>query len=137
MSMNDCIIPNRKTTTHGYVMGRLDGRYQGMHRIAWQILNGTIPNGMMIDHTCHNDSDCNDGESCKHRACVNPSHLRMVTHLENVRAGKRSLAKQSHCKNGHEVNEDTLGVRPSGMRYCKPCRLEHNKRSVMKSRAVN
>lgn len=41
------------------------------HRLSWEMANGPIPEGMFIDHTCHN------------RACVKPEHLRPVTHKQN------------------------------------------------------
>lgn len=41
------------------------------HRISQEMVSGPIPPGMDIDHTCHN------------RACVNPAHLRVVSHKQN------------------------------------------------------
>ncbi len=37
------------------------------HRLAWTILRGAIPDGMVIDHICHN------------RKCIQPAHLRVTT----------------------------------------------------------
>lgn len=44
----------------------------GAHRFAFEIANGAIPDGMEIDHTCHN------------RSCVNPAHLRLATTKQNA-----------------------------------------------------
>lgn len=60
--------------------------YQGQrsaHRYAWERVNGPIPDGMYIDHMCHN------------RACVNVNHLRVVTHAQNMQnhAGARVDSK--------------------------------------------
>jgi hypothetical protein len=41
------------------------------HRISWELHNSQIPEGMEIDHICHN------------RGCVNPSHLRLASRAEN------------------------------------------------------
>lgn len=134
MSMTDCIIPNRKTDTNGYAMMPFEGRYQGMHRVTWKILNGPVPAGMVIDHTCHNEDDeCKGGKSCKHRKCVNPAHLRAVTHLENVQAGQRPLANNSNCINGHLVSEN-LAYRPNGVAYCQSCRKESNLASMARQK---
>jgi len=43
-----------------------------VHRIAWELTNGPIPDGKYLDHKCHNTS------------CVNPQHLRPVTAKENA-----------------------------------------------------
>jgi len=42
------------------------------HRISWEMANGRIPENIQIDHICHNPS------------CVNPDHLRLATHSENM-----------------------------------------------------
>lgn len=41
------------------------------HRVAWEWLVGPIPEGLFIDHMCHN------------KACVNPDHLQVVTYKLN------------------------------------------------------
>ena len=41
------------------------------HRVSWAAANGEIPPGIEIDHICHN------------HPCVNPAHLRPVTHKQN------------------------------------------------------
>lgn len=42
------------------------------HRVAWELANGEIPTGKVIDHLCRN------------RACVNPDHLQLVSQKENT-----------------------------------------------------
>ena len=54
-------------------------RVVGAHRVAYTLLVGPIPPGLTIDHLCWNV------------ACVNPSHMELVTNSENVR---RSWANQ-------------------------------------------
>ena len=47
------------------------------YRYAYALENGPIPEGMVIDHKCHNPS------------CVRPTHLRLATQKQNMehRAG--------------------------------------------------
>lgn len=43
------------------------------HRVAYKLLVGPIPEGLVLDHLCEN------------RGCVNPAHLEPVTNRENLR----------------------------------------------------
>lgn len=43
------------------------------HRVAYELINGEIPSGLVIDHLCRT------------RHCINPDHLEAVTQKENVR----------------------------------------------------
>lgn len=51
-----------------------------MHRWYYEQTKGPIPEGLCIDHLCHQ------------RDCVNPDHMEPVTHAENCR--RRSRAKR-------------------------------------------
>lgn len=58
------------------------------HRFSWLLTGQAIPEGTELDHLCHSrDLNCNDGNRCVHRRCVNPDHLEPVSHHENVMRG--------------------------------------------------
>lgn len=67
----DCWLWTASTGSHGYGHISVDGQMRTAHRIAWELTNGPIPDGMDLDHRCGN------------RACVNPAHLRVVTRSQN------------------------------------------------------
>lgn len=55
------------------------------YRYAYELLVGPIPDGMWIDHKCHNPQ------------CVNPDHLRPVTPKQN---GENLPGARSNSKSG-------------------------------------
>lgn len=82
------------------------------HRILYLVLVGAIPEGLELDHLC------------RVRSCVNPDHLEVVTHRENLLRGNgipaRNAAKVA-CLNGHPY---VTRVRPNGriFRECPECK---------------
>jgi HNH endonuclease len=84
--------------TTGYGVIKRGSRGLQAHRAAWEIFIGTIPDGMLILHSCDN------------QRCVNVAHLRVGTHLDNMRdmverGRARKISWGTHCKRGHEFDE--------------------------------
>lgn len=67
-----CWLWTAGKNNRGYGSIRVAGKPCGAHRFAYELLVGPIPEGLYIDHICHN------------RACVNPAHLRSVTQKQNL-----------------------------------------------------
>jgi hypothetical protein len=107
---------------NGYSMFGLNGRPVYGHRWAYEHFVGEIPDGLVIDHTCHTRA-CAGGTSCPHRRCVNPAHLEAVTQKVNIARGQtaQSHATKTHCIRGHELTESNIYL--SGRkRQCRTCR---------------
>lgn len=103
------------------------------HRAAYELMVRPIPDGLRIDHLCHNaDESCPGGVTCRHRRCVNPAHLDAVTQRENLLRSKltgphRNAAK-THCPRGHEYTPENTYSRTTTKGYrrreCRTCRTD-------------
>lgn len=110
-----------------------------VHSVVYRTQVGPVPDGLVIDHVCHNvDFSCAGGDTCIHRRCANPAHLEAVTSLVNIQRGRvrgsssRPRPPRTHCLAGHELSEaNTLVyVRPNGRveRTCRICNLGRARR---------
>ena len=65
---------------NGYGAFNYKGTGYNAHRLVYETLVGTIPQGLVLDHICSNP------------ACVNPRHLQIVTQTENLMLSARRRA---------------------------------------------
>lgn len=110
----------------GYVRFRTeDGTKASIHRWAYELMVGPIPEGLTIDHLCRNTN------------CANPDHLEPVTDLENIARGTQGKYQRdkTHCRNGHEFSPENTYVNPEGHRACIECRRAVGRINDAKRRA--
>jgi hypothetical protein len=92
---------------------------RGAHRWLWEQINGPASSKLHIDHLC------------RVRRCVNPDHLELVTHSENIRRGAhpRYNSLKTHCPQGHPYDEANTYWNVKGTsRSCRTCERERNRR---------
>jgi hypothetical protein len=97
------------------------------HRAAWEDERGPIPDGLELDHLCHDPAVCKLGAACPHRRCINLDHLEPVTHLENIRRSGVTGLKVTHCPAGHAYAQHGV-INAEGRRVCVPCEHEAARR---------
>jgi hypothetical protein len=108
---NDCWRWTGEKSQTGYGRHVISRRGYYAHRVAWELQNGPVPRGLVLDHLCGNT------------LCVNARHLEPVTQRENVLRGRSPVAKHAtatHCAQGHEYTTENTRVR-RGRRECRVC----------------
>lgn len=110
------------------------------HRAVYELIVGPVPPGFFLDHLCHsNDRECPGGQTCRHRRCVNPSHLEVTTaaaNKERGRSGPALNAKKTHCPQGHPYSGSNLIITSNGQRKCRVCVYAANRASAARRRAT-
>lgn len=125
---NGCWEWRGPRSARGYgSLNTADGRLYA-HRVAYELHNGPIPDGLVVRHKCDNPP------------CVNPNHLEIGTQLDNIqdsveRGRNRNLRMGSLCTSGRHLIEslDDLYVSPSsGRKRCRHCQAEWRARRAQK-----
>lgn len=68
---NGCWVHTNERTAKGYARLDIGDKHYRAHRIAWELLHGPIPEGMVVCHHCDNPP------------CVRPDHLWLGTVQDN------------------------------------------------------
>jgi hypothetical protein len=129
---NGCLIWTGARNTMGYSIFQLSVKrtvYAHIH--AWERVHGPVPDGLTVDHHCHTiDPTCMGGATCPHRACVEPTHLRVISRGANTLAGNTitgNNARKTHCLRGHSFDPSNT-YWSKGHRSCRACHLNRAKK---------
>jgi hypothetical protein len=116
----DCWLWTGSTVgTWGYGQVSIGRRRIPVHRYAYELLVGPIPDGLVIDHLCR----------VPH--CVNPAHLEPVTEQVNILRGTGITAvnaTKTACIHGHLFTAENTYIW-HGKRICRACVTERDRRS--------
>ncbi len=101
--MNDCIEWQKSKDSDGYGHLWVDRKLKKAHRVAWEEANGPIPDGLCVCHRCNNKS------------CVNPEHLYLATHAQNIQdAYSDGLISRPEGEQHHKTTltaDDVIAIR--------------------------
>ena len=109
-----CLVSHYSLASNGYAqVGWHEGGKRRMttcHVAIWIHFNGPVPDDMTVDHRCHNKS------------CVNITHYRLLTNLENARRQNGRDWPLGFCANGHDDGTSWYQPKTGGKGYCRECR---------------
>lgn len=89
-----CLEWTRSKNDRGYGKIRARGRLMYAHRLSYELAIGPVPTELMVLHRCDN------------RCCINPDHLFLGTHQENMDdrdAKARQCRGEAHGR--HKITE--------------------------------
>lgn len=113
-----CLNRTSGLTPYGYSRFRTAGVELYAHRIAYTLIHGAIPAGMVIDHLCRN------------RACVEPAHLEAVSQQENVHRGDLLFGV---CARGHSISGANAKYVAGKTPRCKQCHRDYSREWARKN----
>lgn len=115
-ALGPCLICTYSVGSHGYTQAWDGVTVVLSHRIVWEVVNGPIPDGLTVDHECHQ------------RDCVAIEHLRLLTNLANasdngMEAFKTRPETNMMCRKGLHL----MVMNPTGKPSCRECANERRR----------
>jgi len=81
INQNGCwIYEDTPSQEYGEYRRIIDGKkFYSAHRASYYLFNGNIPDGLMVLHKCSDDHKKDN------KKCINPEHLYIGTHVDNMK----------------------------------------------------
>lgn len=109
---NGCLVWNKSVSHNGYGLMNVDGKNARVHRVAFELAFGDIPEGKQVCHSCDNPP------------CCNPRHLFLGTAKDNAadrqakgRGGKRSRGSKLSVQDVAHIRNSSLSVTEISQRF--------------------
>ncbi|HLL73591.1 MAG TPA: HNH endonuclease signature motif containing protein [Pyrinomonadaceae bacterium] len=119
-----------KRSRGGYGKIKIRNKEKYVHRVAWEILKGAIPEGQLLRHRV-----------CDNPACWRPAHLKPGTQRENMRDksehGRHANTRKTHCAHGHAFTKANTYIDPRGRRNCLTCRRRIDRERRKQRKEIN
>jgi hypothetical protein len=121
-----CTLWLGSSNKEGYGRIGVSGRSELATHAALRVAGREVPRGMLACHTCDNPY------------CINPDHLYVGTHQDNMRdmvRKRRGTLARTHCPQGHPYSGKNLRINAHGYRTCLTCTQAASRKSYEARRA--
>lgn len=109
----DCLVWPGAKNHFGHGLIKFGGRNWIVSRLVWVLVNGEVPEGLFVLHSCDNPS------------CALVEHLFLGTLKDNNddrdRKGRHGQKNKTHCPQGHAYSPENTYHTNAGRRMCKEC----------------
>ena len=99
----DCWMWTGHLCTSGYGSFLVKKKQRLAHRFSWELVHGPIPPGLCVCHDCDKNYPIGDKT---YRRCVNPAHLFLGTHLDNMRDASRKGRSAAGDRHGLRLHPE-------------------------------
>lgn len=122
-----CLLWTGALSVDGYGRITVNYRSREVHRIMWEMSEGPVPDGLVLDHV--------RARGCTNRHCASIAHLEPVTNRTNLLRGTSVSAVNAvkeRCPCGRRYD----ATNNRGARICRTCCREAKRRYKARRRLI-